>query len=947
MLINSPNISGSLTVTGNIVASGSLTVAGIITGTVAGTTATASYVEYNNVANKPTLVSGSSQITYSGLTGIPSGIVSGSAQIEGFGIFATTGSNQFNGNQAITGSLTTTGTIVAQTLNVQQVTSSIVFSSGSNIFGNSVANTQQFTGSLQVTGSTHHLLGNVGVGTTSPELRLDVKDVATGGSIGMFIENAAASTLNNSADIYFGTWGGASIGGITNARISAVNVDAGNAATDLLFHTYNGSSSAERMRIISTGNIGIGIAAPVRLSGRILSINDTSVNLQSSIELLRNGASSGEIFVNSDNMVIGSFESTIPLTFRTQNQERVRITSGGNFGIGTASPGVRFEVEANNPTRGIIASITNGAVSGHTGSQLKFTQNGVADWVIGQPAGVDAFSIWSGRFPSGDGTERIRITSSGNVGIGTASPSRTLHILGASGIGTVLKLEGASGTTTYLQLAYNGATDGQSGYIGYDSSANMPFFTSNTERMRITSDGDLILGRTNYDPKFYMTSTGGNGINERFYIDGYAHGGGAGYGGGFRLYTRDTVNVFQQRLTIDSGGAATFLGNVTAANVLFWNNGVGALSWDTGLVTMETNTSTAIVLKTNGNERMRITAGGSVLIGTATDAGSRLQVEGGNFRFNWANPSADHYLWLNRNSARDGGILLTKDNVLDWQIVNISTSGNLVFYSYGSTSNVLTLTRSTGAAIFSSTVTAGGTILSTNAGVDGTFADAFVGRYNANVVEQNAIQTSVSSAAQSSGFKFQASNGGGSSGRTTVVDFLRDRQIFYGNVGIGISSPIARQHNAISSSGTALLLNNTAGGGGAFVDLDFVTYGTGQVGYANAGATIRIIDDGNFSGHITFRTKGGSVGASQTERLRIEASTGHIVPGANGTQDLGSSSLRWSTVFTSDLSLSNGIGDYTIVEGEHDLFLYNNKNNKVYKFVVEEVDPSTATPKKS
>ena len=39
--------------------------------------ATASYVEYSNVANKPALVSGSEQITYSGLTGIPSGIVSG------------------------------------------------------------------------------------------------------------------------------------------------------------------------------------------------------------------------------------------------------------------------------------------------------------------------------------------------------------------------------------------------------------------------------------------------------------------------------------------------------------------------------------------------------------------------------------------------------------------------------------------------------------------------------------------------------------------------------------------------------------------------------------------------------------------------------------------------------------------------------------------------------
>jgi hypothetical protein len=74
---------------------------------------------------------------------------------------------------------------------------------------------------------------------------------------------------------------------------------------------------------------------------------------------------------------------------------------------------------------------------------------------------------------------------------------------------------------------------------------------------------------------------------------------------------------------------------------------------------------------------------------------------------------------------------------------------------------------------------------------------------------------------------------------------------------------------------------------------------------------------------------------------------GTIQPDANGTRDLGTSSLRWSTVYTSDLSMSNGIGDYTIVEGLEDLFLYNNKTNKVFKFMLQEVDPSTATPKKS
>jgi len=70
-----------------------------------------------------------------------------------------------------------------------------------------------------------------------------------------------------------------------------------------------------------------------------------------------------------------------------------------------------------------------------------------------------------------------------------------------------------------------------------------------------------------------------------------------------------------------------------------------------------------------------------------------------------------------------------------------------------------------------------------------------------------------------------------------------------------------------------------------------------------------------------------------------------IVPSANGTLDLGTPAKRWRNIYTSDLNLNNGIGDYTIVEGEEDLFLYNNKSGRVFKFALVEVDPSVATPK--
>ena len=73
----------------------------------------------------------------------------------------------------------------------------------------------------------------------------------------------------------------------------------------------------------------------------------------------------------------------------------------------------------------------------------------------------------------------------------------------------------------------------------------------------------------------------------------------------------------------------------------------------------------------------------------------------------------------------------------------------------------------------------------------------------------------------------------------------------------------------------------------------------------------------------------------------------HVVkPDGNGTRSLGTSSLRWSDVFTSDLHLSNegssnkvdnSWGDFTIQEGMEDLFLINNRNGKMYKFVLKEV----------
>jgi hypothetical protein len=94
---------------------------------------------------------------------------------------------------------------------------------------------------------------------------------------------------------------------------------------------------------------------------------------------------------------------------------------------------------------------------------------------------------------------------------------------------------------------------------------------------------------------------------------------------------------------------------------------------------------------------------------------------------------------------------------------------------------------------------------------------------------------------------------------------------------------------------------------------------------------------------LQFMTKNEA--GSLTERFRITA-TGNVEPAADNTYNMGSSSLRWANLYTGDLNLSNEgssndvdgtWGNYTIQEGEDDLFLINKRNGKTYKFNLTEV----------
>ena len=119
---------------------------------------------------------------------------------------------------------------------------------------------------------------------------------------------------------------------------------------------------------------------------------------------------------------------------------------------------------------------------------------------------------------------------------------------------------------------------------------------------------------------------------------------------------------------------------------------------------------------------------------------------------------------------------------------------------------------------------------------------------------------------------------------------------------------------------------------------------TGDISAAN------LIVSGNVSiaGTITYDdvTHVDSIGIV-TARSGIDVLTGDVTPGTDNTQDLGSASKRWANIYTGDLQLSNKgstndvdgtWGQFTIQEGEDDLFLINRRNGKKYKFVLQEVN---------
>ena len=459
--------------------------------------------------------------------------------------FATTGSNTFIGTQTITGSVlqsgsfTTTGTIIAQTINVQQVTSSIVYSCGSNIFGTSISNTQQLTGSVGITGSL--TIAGASSATSYNGATIFGSTIACS-PIGCFATSCATSFIGGNMSgttIYGSTAVCSPVGKFTSCVDAGSGTFSGNVViggSSPVYLKFNvQETAANRVAILYRGTQG-GDASMITAFGTpYLSIGGQE-NLVNSIQTIGFGFTNGTTYTkpaeigfqttSTSGYTCGDLVfATRGATTNTVPTERMRITSAGNVGIGTTSPSYKLDICTAQSIRVI------GSSTGYTQGSIIF-QSSTTDTPEARGLGVYAFNegtdatwFYGTAYNSADSFVINRKSGTtyqdSAAAVGEACNFLLVNNSGVVGIGTTnLNAEanlflGAKGTTEGGQMVFQKATSFQCA-THIDNYSNCFRIMSGTDTGSTTVNmsinhvnGNAIFGSS----VTANTITGTNGVN--------------------------------------------------------------------------------------------------------------------------------------------------------------------------------------------------------------------------------------------------------------------------------------------------------------------------------------------------------------------------------------------------------------------------------------------------
>ena len=292
--------------------------------------------------------------------------------------------------------------------------------------------------------------------------------------------------------------------------------EADSASSSLLF----GTSNTERMRIDSSGRVGIGTSSP--------SSQDTSANNLVIDDIAGNGGltiktpttsigaihfSDGTSGTDRYRGIISYSHSDNSMRFHTDTARAMTINSSGRVGIGTSSPNARLEVEDAGNTTSVVLKVTADDSAPYAfvvGNDTFSTTDtdGLAMWVGNDGAcKIDARGSGALHTFRVQGTERMRIDSSGNLLVGKTSVGLTnsgveLREGAASGFtrdDTVIDLNRTGSDGQIMRFRKNGSTAGFIGnigshvYIGGPSAAGLYFGGSRVQPMSNGSLADNLI----------------------------------------------------------------------------------------------------------------------------------------------------------------------------------------------------------------------------------------------------------------------------------------------------------------------------------------------------------------------------------------------------------------------------------------------------------------------
>jgi hypothetical protein len=451
---------------------------------------------------------------------------------------AATSSYLLNTTDTLTGDLTVTGTLTAQDLHVQEVTSSIVFSSGSNKFGENVSDTQKFTGSLQVSGSidlednakikigtgndlqiyhdgSNSYINEAGTGVLSIQSDGTEVQINKGSSeyMGRFIADAGVKLYYNNS-LKFETLD-------TGVDVTGdINIDAGKklAYSSTAFMTpENNVTGAE---ISTPGDFRVKTGNSPTLALTLGGSQDATFT--STVQIGDGSATNLSLGANSSDFELSAKKNgtdAISMVFKTQASggtlsEAMRIDSSGHVGIGI-TPNVNSTVvnviqlgkgmtllgNANDDRATMAANLYL-----DTGTAFRYVMDGLA----GRFSIEDGNMIWG---TAGSGTEgtvatvdtKMTLLNNGSLGIGTNSPNEKLDVEN----GNIRIKSNSDGNTGVLRMYDAAGTE--SGQI-YPSAGDLRFYTPNDIIMSPT--GKVGIGTTSPTGKLSV-ETNGNHLHLR------------------------------------------------------------------------------------------------------------------------------------------------------------------------------------------------------------------------------------------------------------------------------------------------------------------------------------------------------------------------------------------------------------------------------------------------